>query len=223
MAVTQYSVSSRSEPACSSDPGREEDKYVPADISPTGKPPEPRPASRVRASDADRDRVIDVLRAAAGDGRLTADEFDERVEVALSARTLGELAVLTADLVAEPVRLSAETAQAEDVIRIDQRGGSVQRVGRWVVPRRLELQPAWCDVTLDFTDAVIVHDTLRIDMNMRGGSLILVGGPGVVVAADSLTVRYTDVSIHPAAEPGAPVRLRVHMVGRMRYGRIEAR
>jgi hypothetical protein len=137
----------------------------------------------------------------------------------LSSRTFGELAVLTADL----VRLGAEPAQAEDVIRIDQRGGSVQRVGRWVVPRRLDLQPAWCDVTLDFTDAVIVHDTLRIDMNMRGGALVLVAGPGAVVDADSLTVRYTDVSIHPATDPGAPVRLRVHLIGRMRYGRIEAR
>src|SRR6516165_1033052 len=46
----------------------------------------------MRASDADRDRVVDVLRDAAGDGRLTADEFEERMEAALSSRTLGELA-----------------------------------------------------------------------------------------------------------------------------------
>jgi len=52
----------------------------------------------VRASDADRDRVVDVLREAVGDGRLRADEFDERMEAALSSRTLGELAGLTADL-----------------------------------------------------------------------------------------------------------------------------
>jgi Domain of unknown function (DUF1707) len=52
----------------------------------------------MRASDADRDRVLDMLREAAGDGRLTSDEFDERMEAALSSRTLGELAALTADL-----------------------------------------------------------------------------------------------------------------------------
>ena len=52
----------------------------------------------MRASDADRDRVVDVLRVAVGDGRLTVAELDERLEAALSARTLGELAVLTADL-----------------------------------------------------------------------------------------------------------------------------
>jgi hypothetical protein len=44
--------------------------------------------------------VLDVLRVAAGEGRLTPDELDERVTATLTSRTLGELAVLTADLVA---------------------------------------------------------------------------------------------------------------------------
>jgi DUF1707 SHOCT-like domain len=182
----------------------------------------------MRASDADRDRVVDVLRVAAGEGRLTADEFDERLEAALSARTLGELAVLTGDLVVsrlviQPGPSGPVTAQAGDVIRIDQRGGSVRRSGRWVVPRRLELRSSWCDVMLDFTDAVITHESLRIDMNMRGGSLTLVARPGMVVDADSLTVRYGDLKLGLSPEPGARVMLRVHLVGRMRYGWIEAR
>ena len=177
----------------------------------------------VRASDADRDRVIDVLRGAVGDGRLTADEFEERLEAALSSRTLGELAVLTADLVAGPGRPGAAVAQAEDVIRIDQRGGSVQRGGRWMVPRRLELRVSWCDVILDFTKAVIVADTLLIDINGRGGALILVLGPGIVVDVDDLAVRYTDVDVGSDAEPGVPVVLRVRLSGRMRYGHIETR
>ena len=177
----------------------------------------------VRASDADRDRVIDVLRGAVGDGRLTADEFEERLEAALSSRTLGQLAVLTADLVAGPGRPGAAVAQAEDVIRIDQRGGSVQRGGRWMVPRRLELRVSWCDVILDFTKAVIVADTLLIDINGRGGALILVLGPGIVVDVDDLAVRYTDVDVRSDAEPGVPVVLRVRLSGRMRYGHIETR
>ena len=76
---------------------------------------------------------------------------------------------------------------------------------------------------LDFTDAVMTHDTLRIDLNMRGGSLVLMTRPGLVVDADSLTVRYADVKIRPGAEPGAPVVLRVQLAGRMRYGWIEQR
>jgi hypothetical protein len=155
-----------------------------------------------------------------GDGRLTADEFEERMTAAMSSRTLGELAVLTGDLVA---RATPATSQAEDVVRIDQRGGSVRRTGRWVVPRRLELRLSWSDVTLDFNQAVIIDDTLRVDMKMRGGSLIMAAGPGIVVDADSLTVRYTDVEISPSADPGVPVSLRVRLAGRMRYGRIEMR
>jgi hypothetical protein len=195
---------------------------VSAAFWPTGEPSGPGSWSEMRASDADRDRVMEVLRTAAGDGRLTPEELDERLEAALSSRTLGELAALTADLVPEPSMPGAAMAQAEDVIRIDQRGGSVRRDGRWVVPRRLELRSSWCDVWLDFTDAAITHDTLRIDLNMRGGSLIL-AGPGLVVEADSLTVRYADVKISPGAEPGAPVVLRVQLVGRVRYGWIEQR
>jgi hypothetical protein len=174
----------------------------------------------MRASDSDRERAVDVLRIAAGDGRLTAEELDERLEAALSARTLGELAGVISDL---PGRPDPAAEQAKDVLRIDQRGGSVQLTGRWMVPRRLELRSSWCDVTLDFTDAVITHDTLPVDINVRGGSLILVAGPGIAVEADELTVRYTDVDIGRATGHDARVILRVRLAGRMRYGRIETR
>jgi hypothetical protein len=177
----------------------------------------------VRASDADRDQVIAVLAAAAGDGRLTAEEFDERLEAALSSRTLGELAALTADLAGGPGRPVAAAAQAPDVIRINKCKGSVRRYGRWVVPRRLELRSSWCDVGLDFTNAVITCDTVRIDMDVRGGSLILLVRPGTVVDAGSLTVRDTEVRLGPSADPEAQVILRIQLAGRMRDGLIEAR
>ena len=51
----------------------------------------------LRASDEDRERVVERLRVAAGDGRLTAAELDERLGAALTARTSRELAALTAD------------------------------------------------------------------------------------------------------------------------------
>ena len=61
----------------------------------------PRPPA-LRASDADRDRVIELLRAAVADGRLDPAEFDERLDAALAARTIEALAPLTADLIAVP-------------------------------------------------------------------------------------------------------------------------
>jgi len=48
----------------------------------------------MRVSHEDRDRVVAALRVAGGDGRHSAEELDTRLERALSARTLGELAVL---------------------------------------------------------------------------------------------------------------------------------
>src|ERR1700691_3956282 len=57
----------------------------------------------MRASTADRERVIDVLKAAFAEGRLTQDECEQRVGQALSARTYAELAPITADLPAGPL------------------------------------------------------------------------------------------------------------------------
>jgi Domain of unknown function (DUF1707)/2TM domain len=58
--------------------------------------------SELRASDADRERVAERLRAAAGEGRLTAEELEERLERAFSGRTEGELVPLVADLPLAP-------------------------------------------------------------------------------------------------------------------------
>jgi len=68
---------------------------------------------RWRASHADREQVVGALKAAFVQGRLTADELDERVGQALAARTYAELAALTTDLPADPApaRQPAPAAQ----------------------------------------------------------------------------------------------------------------
>jgi|SRR6516165_6668772 len=57
----------------------------------------------IRASDQERESVVDVLRDAYTDGRLTLDEFEERTSAAYAARTWADLRELTADLPAEPL------------------------------------------------------------------------------------------------------------------------
>ena len=52
----------------------------------------------VRASDAERDLTVERLQRAVGQGRLSMEEFEDRVGVAYAARTRGELAALTRDL-----------------------------------------------------------------------------------------------------------------------------
>lgn len=175
--------------------------------------------SGLRASHADRDRVVDVLTAAAGDGRLTAGEHEERVAAALCARTLGELAALTTDLPGE----AARPASVEDVVRIEQEGSSTTRGEGWSVPRRMDIRSAWGDVTLDFTRAVIGHDSLRIDLDLRGGTLRLITRPGVVVDSDSLVIGYGTTKVRPAGASEAPVVLRVEIHGRLSMGRLEVR
>ncbi|MGO8725632.1 MAG: DUF1707 domain-containing protein, partial [Streptosporangiaceae bacterium] len=64
--------------------------------------PEPADARSLRVSDADRERVADVLRDAAGQGRITFDELDERLGVAYAAKTYADLEAVTSDLPAQP-------------------------------------------------------------------------------------------------------------------------
>jgi hypothetical protein len=187
--------------------------------SPAGDSHGPGAEPELRASHADRDRVAEILGAAAADGRLTAAELDERLEAALSARTSGELAALTADL--PPSGLQR---QAKDVVRIDQRFGDVTRTGRWVVPRRMEIRLTAGDVKLDFTEALITQDTLHIDVDLGiGGDLTLVTRPGILVDTDDLTGKLGEVKVRHVTDPRAPVTLRVELAGRIRGGGIVAR
>ncbi|WP_328891096.1 DUF1707 SHOCT-like domain-containing protein [Streptomyces sp. NBC_00316] len=173
----------------------------------------------LRASDRDRDQVVEILQVAAGDGRLTAAELDERLDAALSARTIGDLERLTADLPSEGM-----PPQARDLIRIDQRFGDVTRTGRWLVPRRMEIRLMFCEAKLDFTDAVITHNTLHIDVDLRvGGNLVLITRPGIEVDTDDLERSSGDIKIRPATGPGTPLALRVQLAGQSRGGDIIAR
>ena len=154
----------------------------------------------LRASHMDRDRAVEQLRVAAGDGRLTAEELDERLEAALTARTYGELAALTTDLPAVPDSAPGPPApEPKDLARIDCRGSSVKRDGRWLVPKRMEVRVTGGSVTLDFTDAVIVRPSLLLDADVSAGRLTLVTKPGVVVDTEDVAAEgsYLKVQAHP--------------------------
>ena len=165
----------------------------------------------LRASHEDRDRVVDALRVAGGDGRLTAGELDARLERALSAQTLGELAGLTADLPGAPA--------ARDVLVVGQHGGKYVKEGRWLVPARIALRTRECRVTFDFTHAVITSRALRIDADMVHGKLFIVSSPGIVINTDGLTCTYSKLKIRSTDE-AADSRLRVEFAGRLLHAKI---
>jgi hypothetical protein len=92
-----------------------------------------------RASDADRETAVDILCAAAADGRLTLTELEERVEAALSARTLRELAMLIADLIPViPVREGGGSGRPGGEREITARGEPEGTASsRWALLRSL--------------------------------------------------------------------------------------
>jgi len=178
---------------------------------------------QLRASHDDRDRAVEILRVAAGDGRLTAAELDERVEAALTARTRDELVALTADLPAVPGQAGLVAAQAKDLVRLDYQGGNATRRGQWVVPARMEIRAVGGTVKLDFTNAVIIQPTLQIQAHVRGGGLVLVTKPGIEVDADGVTVHGGWVKIRPRNGWKEPVHLTVEVAGENHGGRVTAR
>jgi len=179
-----------------------------------------RPLPRdLRASDADRERVVAVLAEAAGDGRLTLDEHTERVHRAYQARTLGELARLTEDLAApsaQPLRLDGSRSVAAFFT-------TQRREGRWVMPDRLVVTAVGGHVVLDLREALLQGLHTIVHATLVGGQLHLLVPEGVrvaVVSARSPARTGADLEPRPAAAdvPGSPlVEVRAFTVaGRVR-------
>ena len=189
----------------------------------------------------DRDQVAEALRVAAGDGRLTADELDERLERALTARTYDDLAVLLADLPAAGTALAptagtalsgplaailpsaGAAAPAKELIKIHVTSGHSERVGRWTVPARMDLRVRSGHITVDFTDAVITQQTLHIDAEVKSGHLLLITRPGIAVDLDDVSVQSGHVKVRAPWGDSRPAFLRVTVAGTCGSGHILAR
>jgi hypothetical protein len=194
------------------------------EVPPPGRGDEVASHDDLRASHEDRDRVVEMLRVAAGDGRLTAEELDDRLENAFSARTYGELAAVIRDLPAAPGFVASGPVPApKDVARIECRSSTATRDGRWLVPRRLEVRLTSGAVTLDFTEAVISQPSLLIDADMRSSSLTLVTKPGVVVDTDDVVTSSSTTQVRPPRGAEVPVILRIQISGQLSSSTITAR
>jgi hypothetical protein len=130
----------------------------------------------LRASDTDRENVVRLLREAHGDGRITLDEHGERVERAYAARTLGELAELTRDLLPadrQPIRLDPGPLHALF--------GTVRRDGRWVVPGRFAAAAVFGTLEIDLREALLQRRHVVVRASVLGGRLRLIVPEGVRV------------------------------------------
>jgi hypothetical protein len=163
----------------------------------------PRSSPRdLRASDADRDRVLALLSEAMSDGRLTPDEHADRVQRACSARTLGELAELTADLAAS----SAQPVQLDGGKVIAGIFGPARRDGRWVVPENLTVTAMFGEVEVDFTQAILQVSRVQVYATVFGGRLRLIVPDGVsVIVSGHMVLGRKRGGTPPPAGPGTPV------------------
>jgi hypothetical protein len=157
--------------------------------------------SLVRASDADRDRTVEALAAASAEGRLSLDEYSQRSDAALAARTLGDLAGLTADLPA--VSPAAPAVIPEEITAVL---GNESRKGRWVVPPHLTVRSVLGDCHLEMQQAVIGQHVTTIDATVRFGSVTIFVPDGIDVRMSGRAVLGAKSSeLRGDPQPGAPV------------------
>ena len=144
----------------------------------------------MRVSDAERHRVAELLREAAGEGRLDLEELDERLEATYSARTYADLVPITADLPAHaasspPVPAPGRsnlpaTVTHESSLAIM---GETKRVGQWLVPTEHRVAAFMGSVKLDLREATF----------SAGETVITIGA--VMAGVDIVVDAYTHVVV----------------------------
>jgi hypothetical protein len=127
-------------------------------------PNDPRQPSML-ASDAERERTVGALKDHCADGRLTLDEFSQRLDVVLKARTRAELDVVTRDLPVVPLEPKA-IEQAKRKLPVRKRviavlGDNTFRK-RWRVPEKADAIAILGDCRLDLREAVFAGDEIEI-------------------------------------------------------------
>ena len=165
----------------------------------------------IRASDAEREYVVDVLRAHCSEGRIDLDEFSERINRVYAARTIGELNEVTADL---PVTTSQsgvapEAGRTRRAVKwtIGIMSGPNRR-GRWRIEGETTAIAFMGGVNLDLRDAEIAGDeiTIRVFAMMGGVEIIVPEGVEVHISGIPF-MGGCDDKTNPDAPilPGTPV------------------
>lgn len=134
---------------------------------------EPRDSGDLRISDDDRHRVAEVLRQAAGEGRIDFEELDQRLEATYAAKTYGELVPITLDLPTHPgERVTAKPAHASNQIvagpsseRAVAIMSGVERKGAWIVPEHFTLFAMMGGAELDLRDAKFAAREVVLTIN----------------------------------------------------------
>lgn len=160
----------------------------------------------VRVTDAEREQALARLRDATVDGRLTLEEFSGRMDDALTARTRGDLAPVTADLaLASPATAAAGGVRRATRWMVALMGSSKQR-GRWRVDERSRAVAVMGECVVDLRSAAVSGEEIEITAVAVMGAVRVIVPPGVGVDLDGIAVMgERDAYITSAPQLGAPL------------------
>ncbi len=180
----------------------------------------------LRASDADRDQVIQVLSTAYADGRLTREEHDERLEAVIASKTFDDLVPLTRDLVfagahypqrattpppsqqvaaTDAQRWQIQPAATDEVDNMVAVFGGVTRKGKWRMRRRTQSFAMFGGIDLDLNEAVFEGPVVEINGAWIFGGLDIKVPEGMEIRDQTMGIfGGTDVKHVGEPQPGAP-------------------
>ncbi|WP_328300581.1 DUF1707 domain-containing protein [Streptomyces sp. NBC_00435] len=197
--------------------------------------PAPAPAAELRASDADRDRIAQILSDALAEGRLTSEEHSDRLDSLYALRTVGELDLLVRDLPVPGTAARQEHGYAAGPPRgpVGAPGGPVEtlvavcssstRKGRWRPGAHTRAVSVLGDITIDLTEAVFEQQLTEINVTCVLGNVEVLVPENVTLRGYGTGV-LGNVEVHGEGsgevDPHAPV---VIVRGFALLGNIEAR
>ncbi|TDV50795.1 DUF1707 SHOCT-like domain-containing protein [Actinophytocola oryzae] len=181
--------------------------------------PAPVDPRELRVSDAERSHVVNLLQKAIGHGLLSLDEFTERTDVALAAKTRGELNTVLVDLPGLTHKDPTAPAHTPPV-ELRANMSTINRQGSWRVPRELIIRNRLGSTKLDFSEAEISHAEVRITLDVSGGSVKMLLPAGSSVDTNDVQVVAGSVKDRVGGTNGRP---RFIITGRITAGSLKIR
>ena len=148
--------------------------------------------AQLRISDAERHQVAELLREAAGDGRIDLSELDERLEATYNAKTYADLVPITLDLPTQGGLVHRSAGQLVVPGKDSQRHvaimGGLERHGDWVVPKQLTVLALMGGANLDLREARFAAPEVTIMVNAIMGGAEIVVPPHVHVVMEGVGI-----------------------------------
>ncbi|WP_083973810.1 DUF1707 SHOCT-like domain-containing protein [Herbidospora daliensis] len=171
----------------------------------------------MRASDSEREAVVERLRVASTEGRLTLAELTDRTEAAYLAQTQGELAQLTADLPGgapapayAPAKPPGKARQWFVAVM-----GDTKRKGKWRVDSEIGAVAVMGDVTIDLREAEVRSNEIDIVATCVMGDIKIIVPDGVDVQLSGVTImgdKKVKVVEAPPGQHAPIIRIRGYVV-----------